>query len=703
MQRKIIPGSLAPAGSVLVAVLISGTLAGGGAAAATARTGTGAASDGGPTGPGVIRTVAGGVGGPANARHLAVQYPWADMGGELGPVPCWVTFARGSLYVGDQVSVLKVNPQTDRLTPVAGTADPGPVYNGEPATSAATYGACAVAMDQAGNLVISDYAAARVEVVAESTGTFYGRTMQRGRIYTIAGNGQVGFSGDGGPATDAKLNGPVNLTLDPAGNVVIDDRENERIRVVAEHTGTFYGRPMTAGDIYTIAGNGTAGASGDNGPAIKAELDNANGMAFDPNGNLAIAGGHNNRVRLVAEHTGTFYGRSMKAGDIYTIAGDGDGVYTADGIKAIHSGVANPQAVAFDAAGNMLIADWGNERIRVVAASNGTFYGGNMTAGDIYTIAGRGHRGSNGIGGPATRAKLNDPNSVTLDGAGNVVIGFVSSVDSTVKVVAEQTGRFYGQQMTAGDIYNVTGNQRTLGCCEGLAATHAQLPLLAGITADKAGDMATAVANRVWLVPAGTGTVYGRSMTAGHLYLVAGTGRSGDSGNGGPATHAELRSPRALTVDAAGNLVIADTGSNEVRVVAASNGTFYGQPMTEGDIYTLAGDGTSGYSGDAGPATSAELNNPAGASVDTHGNLIIADTGNNRIRVVAASNGTFYGQPMTTGDIYTAAGNGHAGFSGDGQAGTVAELNGPVACWVESDGNVLVADHYNSRIRMITG
>ena len=111
--------------------------------------------------------------------------------------------------------------------------------------------------------------------------------------------------------------------------------------------------------------------------------------------------------------------------------------------------------------------------------------------------------------------------------------------------------------------------------------------------------------------------------------------------------------------------------------MAASTGTFYGQAMTAGDIYTVAGNGTPGFSGDGGPATKAELNSPRGVAADAAGNLVIADTSNHRIRVVAASTGTFYGQAMTAGDIYTVAGNGTTGFSGDGGPATNAELNAP--------------------------
>jgi DNA-binding beta-propeller fold protein YncE len=137
-------------------------------------------------------------------------------------------------------------------------------------------------------------------VVAASSGTFYGQPMTAGNIYTIAGDGTRGFSGDGGPAASAELHDPAGLAVDAAGNVLIGDSRNQRVRVAAARTGTFYGKAMTAGDIYTIAGHGTRGFSGDGGPAAKAGLNSPQGVALDAAGNLLIADTGNNRVRMVA-------------------------------------------------------------------------------------------------------------------------------------------------------------------------------------------------------------------------------------------------------------------------------------------------------------------------------------------------------------------------------------------------------------------
>lgn len=190
-------------------------------------------------------------------------------------------------------------------------------------------------------------------------------------------------------------------------------------------------------------------------------------------------------------------------------------------------------------------------------------------------------------------------------------------------------------------------------------------------------------------------------MTAGHIYTVAGDGGTGDTGDGGPATGASLDGPAGVAADAAGNLVVANSGDGVIRVVAASTGTFYRQAMTAGDIYRVAGGG-SGALGDGGPATGARLDGPTGVAVDAAANLLIADHGNARLRVVARATSTFYGQPMVAGHIYTVAGNGSAGFSGDGGPATGAELFAP---WgVAVDGSSLVtADPVNNRIRLVTG
>jgi len=638
------------------------------------------------TAAGIISTVAGGVGGPGPATKVAMS-------------PNGVSYGAGSLYVAGFSSVRKIDPGTDQLTTAAGTGANAPAGNDGLASHAGLNGATGVAVDGAGNLVIADSGNNEIQVAAASTGTFYGRPMTAGDIYRVAGTGKGGDSGNGLPATSARLDDPYGVAVDGAGNLVIADAYNVRIRVVAVKTGTFYGQAMTAGDIYTVAGNGGVGFSGDGGPATSAELYRPMAVAVDGAGNLVIADQGNCRVRVVAVTTGTFYGQAMTAGDIYTVAGDGTYGFSGDGGPATSAEFYGPAGVTLDGAGNLVIADSG--RVRVVAVTTGTFYGQAMTAGDIYTVAGNGAGAFSGDGAHATSAELNGPFGVAVDGAGNLVIA--DDYNNRVRVAAAATGTFYGQAMKAGDIYTVAGRGMAAFSGDGGPATSAKFNRPMGIAVDGAGNLVITDFNnqRVRVVAVTTGTFYGQAMTAGDVYTVAGDGKQGFSGDGGPATSAELNYPTGVAVDGAGNLVIAEEGNNRVRVVAVKTGTFYGQAMTAGDIYTVAGDGTTGFSGDGGPATSAELNYPSGVAVDGAGNLVIADYGNERVRVVAVKTGTFYGQAMTAGDIYTVAGDGTTGFSGDGGAATSAELNTPSWMAVDSAGNLVIADAGNNRVRVV--
>jgi sugar lactone lactonase YvrE len=340
------------------AALAVAALAGSGPAAAAAHRDGRTATHSGTAPAGTISTVAGGVGGPGKATGVALASA------------CGATFGAGRLYVADFTAVRAVNPGNDQLTTPAGTGSHGPLADGARATKASVH-TCGMAVDHSGNLVIANGDTQdrnRILVVAASTGTFDGVAMKAGHIYAVAGTGPAGFSGDGGPATSAELSSPDALAVDAAGNLVIADSGNNRIRVVAEHTGRFYGQAMTAGNIYTVAGGGTDSGNGE--PATSAELSSPNGVAVDAAGNLVIADSGNNRIRVVAEHAGTLYGRAMTPGNIYTVAGDGAvrglGRFFGDGGPATKAKLARPSAVAVNGAGNLLISDALNGRIRMV-------------------------------------------------------------------------------------------------------------------------------------------------------------------------------------------------------------------------------------------------------------------------------------------------------------------------------------------------
>jgi len=650
---------------------------------------------------GTIATIAGGVGGPARAKAIALAYP------------CGIAAAAGNLYIAQTTVIRKVAAATDELTSPVGVGIPGSSANGTQASSAEIYSYndedCGVAADAANDLALVTSAASEVRFVPSISGTFFGQTMTVGDVYTVAGNGHAGFSGDGGPATSAELGRPADAAFDGSGNLVIADFANSRIRVVAARSGTFYGVAMSAGDICTLAGDGKRGFSGDSGPAIDAELGDPQGVAVDNSGNVVIADTANRRIRVVAATDGTYYGQAMIAGDIYTVAGDGSSIASGDGGPAVSAGLTSV-SVAVGPAGNLVIADSSNSRIRLVAATSGTFYGRSVVAGDIYTIAGDGNAGFSGDGGAATLAELYSPNAVTVDSAGNVEVA--DTLNSRVRLVAGQTGAYYGQAMTAGDIYTIGGNGTLSYFGDGGSSTHAQINLSesAAVRADQSGNVLVAdtTNNRVRVAAEQSGSFYGQTMTAGHIYTVAGNGSGvvpSHVPNGVSATTTPVVEPSGVAVGAGGSVLIAASFQGRVRVVAEQTAGMYGQSMKAGDIYTIAGNGAAatktGPDGDGGPAVNAELNDPNGVAVDHSGNVLIADTQDCRIRLVAERTADMFGQSMKTGDIYTIAGDGLCGYAGDGGQAVSAELYVPYQVAVDQAGNVLVADTFNNRIRLV--
>jgi hypothetical protein len=190
-------------------------------------------------------------------------------------------------------------------------------------------------------------------------------------------------------------------------------------------------------------------------------------------------------------------------------------------------------------------------------------------------------------------------------------------------------------------------------------------------------------------------------VTTGVEQVVAG-GIGGFSGDGGPAVGAGIGDLQGLAVDAGGDLFIADGENDRVRFVPASSGTFFGQAMSAGDVYTIAGDGASGAAGDGGPALGAAISDPEDVALDPAGDLAIADSEDSRVRFVPASSGSFFGQAMTAGDVYTIAGTGSEGFSGDGGLGTAAKLDFPSSVTFDAAGDVVFADSGNNRVRIVT-
>ena len=335
-----------------------------------------------------------------------------------------------------------------------------------------------------------------------------------GVITRVAGTGTAGNSGDDGPATDAQLHGPRGVAVTADGGFLITDTGNNEVRAVS-----------AAGVITRVAGTGTAGNSGDDGPATDAELSFPNVVAVTADGGFLIADSGNNVVRAVSA-----------AGVITRVAGTGTAGNSGDDGPATDAQLHDPIGVAVTADGGFLITDTGNNEVRAVSA-----------AGVITRVAGTGTAGNSGDDGPATDAQLNEPAGVAVTADGGFLI-------------------------------TDFGN------------------------------------NEVRAVSA-----------AGVITRVAGTGTAGNSGDDGPATDAQLNDPIGVAVTADGGFLITDTGNSEVRAVSAA-----------GVITRVAGTGTAGNSGDDGPATDAQLSEPFWVAVTADGGFLITDIANQEVRKVSA-------------------------------------------------------------------
>jgi uncharacterized protein (TIGR03437 family) len=439
-------------------------------------------------------------------------------------------------------------------------------------------------------------------------------------INTIAGGGlPVNV-----PGTSAGLGSTSGgIAVDSAGNVFIAAQDyNIVLRLDA-----------ASGVLTLVAGNGTYGFSGDNGPAGSAQLAFPAGVAVDSAGNVYIADAGNGRVRKVSH------------GVITTVAGGGASL--GDNGPASSALLSAPVGVALDSAGNLYIADAADNRIRKV--SNGL----------ITTVAGNRTQGFGGDNGPATNAELHDPGGVAVDSAGNVYIA-----DTQNNRIREVSNGIIATVAGAGLCstfmrFGQTGNG------DNGPATSAQLCGPEGVATDSAGN---------FYIADGWNLI--REVSGGIITAVAGGGTS--LGDNGPATSALLGSPSGIAFDSSGNLYIADGSNERIRKVSG------------GIITTVAGNGT-GFGGDNGLATSAQLDLPSGVAVDSTGSLYIGDARNGRVRKV--SNGV----------IATVAGNGTPGFSGDDGPATAAQLNGfTYGLAVDSAGNLYIADAYNCRVRKVS-
>lgn len=605
------------------------------------------------------------------------------------------------------VACVVASATTPTVTTVAG----GYLGDGKPATSASFALPVSVARDSKGNLYVSDSDHCRIRKVNLA-----------GVISTIAGTGICGYGGDGGAASSAMISAVYGIAFDAKGDLLLADRWNNRIRKIS-----------TSGIITTIAGNGTSGYSGDGGPAVLASLSGPVGVAVDQTGSLYIADFSNYVIRLVDT-----------AGAIHTVAGNHTQGFSGDGGPATSAQLEYPNSVVTDPKGNFYIADIGNCRVRKVD-SNGI----------IATYAGNGLNGNAGSGGLATAAAIGNPNGLLLSkgnlylstesniwtvnqstqiisniaGSANAVTGFSGDGNSATAtifsglwgMVPDGSGGLFVADSGNDRVRQIAGATQIVSTIAGGYIGDGGKATAASLNFSQPGHPAFDIAGNLY-IPDGYDNRVRKVSPSGVITTFAGTGITGYTGDGGPASAATLNNPMAVAADGSGNIFIADGGNGVIRKVDSSGTitTFSNVPIyyqgalavdATGNLYASdglyevwkilpSGSATAvagmqnyiGYNGDGIPATQAWLGEPTGIAIDNLGDLYIADWLNSRIRKVDPS-----------GIISTVAGDGIYGFGGDGGPATSAMLFLPLDVAADDKGDFYISDWLNHRVRMVNG
>ena len=339
---------------------------------------------------------------------------------------------------------------------------------------------------------------------------------------------------------------------------------------------------LQPGHIYTVAGTGDPGYEGDGGPASQALLREPFMCAFDPQGNLYVVEATNHCVRRVDKESGI----------VTTVAGAGEEGYSGDGGPARHATLNQPYSLQIDTNGDIYIVDRLNAAVRKVDAASGI----------ITTVAGTGEPGYSGDGGPGNAAQLREPNDCYLDGGGGLLIADI------------QDQRVRRLDLNTGIITTFAGNGLKERSGDGSPATEAGILGARAVCMDSVGN--TYICER-------EGNGVRKVDASGLMSTIAGTGDRGYTGDGGPALAATWGAPKAIRCDHRDNIVVVDTENHAIRRIDPA-----GQTVT-----TIAG-GRQGEEGDGEKATEAGLDRPHGCCFDSDANLFIADSNNNRVRVV---------------------------------------------------------------------
>jgi uncharacterized repeat protein (TIGR01451 family) len=604
-----------------------------------------------------INTVAGGGAEPGAAASAYLPQPYAA-----------VRDASGNTYISDPTlnTVFKVTA-SGTLSAYAGNGINGFSGDGGAATSAQLAYPEGLAIDSKGNLFIADHYNNRIRQVDTS-----------GNITTVAGSEDPfagAYAGDGGPATNARLNLPAGVAVDASGNIFIADNGNQVVRRVDAPTQI----------ITTYAGNGTPGSGCPTGAATNAGFANPTGVAVDANGNVFVS----DRSLQIVCKINTSQNISTYAGTLRTAGTPGQA--NGDGLAATSALLRQPNGLSADSLGNLYIADSGDPKIRKVDTTSNHI---------ITSVAGTGFicglgsltEPACGDGGAAAGAAFNFPQSVFVDSLGNIVVADTDNM--RVRVISAGTN-----PTIAGLAGGGTGG-------DGAAGTSGILGLAQVVAVDKNENVYALESNGVRLREL--------NATTKNLSTVGGDGYGGGTigttnGDGGPATQARFVFPFSIATDSSGNFYILDQSTEVVRVIntQAAAITIAGVTIQPGNIATIAGNGqkcgaagnpnTTPSCGDNGPATGASLSLAYSVAVDSAGNVYIADAGLSTVRIVSTTGTitTFAGTPGQTCTTYPTN-------CGDFGPATSATLNFPIGLAVDASNNVYIADAGDNVIREVT-
>jgi trimeric autotransporter adhesin len=607
--------------------------------------------------------------------------------------PVGVAFdAAGNLYISNATKssvalVVAVNgaivPDQSLMYNLAGSGANGKSVDPGPATSSIMNNPRGLSIDAVGNVIVPDYGNA---IVRKITSPFENGMLNLANavISTIAGTGTKGTTGDGGRATAATVGSIQDAALDYAGNIYLPQyaSPNVYIRILNPSTGI----------INTLSGTGANGNTGDNGPTRLAAVSGAVGVSADRYGRIFIVGyaGSPGNVRVASTNANfplEAVGGSSASQNIIAQATQAITLQSATVSPAAApeftigtlSGctIGSPLAlnayctvpVSFQplAAGmrtaQLQLTDSNSVTATIGLTGIGVAPAVVFSSSVISTIAGTGTAGTTGVTGPAISAQLSAPRGGMFDSFGNLY--FADSGNNLIRKIDHITGA----------ISTVAGTGTSGFAGDAAAATSAQLNGPTNVVLDAAGDL--------YIADSGNNRVRFVDVNSGLISTIAGTGTAGFGGDSGLATAAILNDPQGLALDLAGNVYVADTGNHAVRRFNPKGGA----------IVSIAGTGTAGYSGDAGPASFAALNSPAAIALDLNGNIFIADSGNSVVRVIS---------PL--GQISTYAGQrGSNANAGDGGAATSASLLNPSDVTADAAGDVYIASGGEVRMVNATG